>query len=292
MPGPTITETAEWSSITPPADGDQVAMTSGAAPTRSAIVQPLANRDRFIVSSLRGALLPTPPTVSFRYVGLFGPISAPLVTIVVSAFTLLLEDVTLSTPFQTVAVGPLAARTWHYLYAFDDGGLIGLEVSEIGPDIYSTWKSGGNTHRMIAAFPTDAAGVPIPFFRSGRTTQFTLSDLGVPNDLQVGASLTDTVWSTLDWRRPGTAMPLCPPFARALRMHVLASGGASGGTIELRPDSTARSIDGLYVGAGLTLSRELTIPIDSAVGVPSIQYRRDGVGSTVTADVTALGWEE
>lgn len=54
----------------------------------------------------------------------------------------------------------VAADVW-YVYAYNNAGSIGFEISQTAPNAARTIKNGDSTRRYLGAFPTNGSGVPI-----------------------------------------------------------------------------------------------------------------------------------
>lgn len=268
MPGPAIADVATWAAITtPPADGDRVAIAAGAGPLRPNALQILADRDRFILTTLNGQLATEPEVY----------VTTDLANLRVKPFAIVLGERMLTQAAEAV-VGctfPGGSPGWFYLYAYDNAGAMGYEISATAPDAALRFKTGVTTHRYLASVRTEDGAAPTPFHKTGRVTRYPKQFTGGLPILTGGGAPT---WLTL--QLTSGAVRLLPPHAI---MAALEAFMATAGTGELR-----RVAGDMYSINITTAAQEKHWVQTSAGPTQSIVY---GVAAG-TMTIRVEGWQE
>lgn len=129
--------------------------------------------------------------------------------------------------------GTLVADTWFYIYAFNDGGVCGYEVSEDPPDATLTFKAGDTTRLYICPMRTRIGNEDlIPFrYTAGRFTY----DWSFANDVASWlATPTEAYYGKIEFITPSTtgfvewvpATSMAPPHTRIMTFGAkYATGG-------------------------------------------------------------------
>ncbi|MBL8684431.1 MAG: hypothetical protein JNK05_34980 [Myxococcales bacterium] len=172
MPGPSLTESRLFESVTaPPADGDDVAVSAGAAPFRDNFMQKMAARDSYLFNGPHHGFLD-----HVRAEVTASGTDRTWVLRGVRAFAAEQTDSSINRlslgAGASLALTGLSASTWYYVYGFNNGGVIGLEASLTTPDGALRFSSGSGTRVYLGCFRTDTAGRAIPMVQNGRHYTF------------------------------------------------------------------------------------------------------------------------
>ena len=173
MPGPSLTESRLWESVTaPPADGDAVSISAGAAPLRANFMQKMAGRDSYLFNGPFNGFLDhvraevtasgTDRTWHLRSVR----------NLAIHRGDGTINRFTDGTGTTSIALTGLSASTWYYVYAYNNAGVLALEVSATLPEPTLDFKDSDTTRVYLGCFVTDTAGRAVPQFQSGRRYTF------------------------------------------------------------------------------------------------------------------------
>lgn len=195
--------------------------------------------------------------------------------------------------------GPLAASTWHYLYAYFDGVLLQaqFQISTTpptdgpSPSRLKTFKRGqdGN-YRYLGSFRTGPAGDPIPMrCERGRATYVLSAAFPLPSFIVLAGGVAPAVLTPVLLAPGGAGTPLVPPHARVatLRWQLIDAVGArlslQTNAADLAPTLfPPTDVKSAFLDSDIVCDASQTI-----------QYK-DGAGATVMDDVRmdVLGWRE
>lgn len=290
MAGPSLVESRLWESVTaPPADGDDVAITAGAAPLRPNVLQKLYARDSFLFNGPFHGFVDlayqaditasgTNRTWTLRSVKRIA-ITRDDGSGVIDAFS-----VSSGAP-KSVSISALGANDEYFVYAHNAAGVLTLEVSGTLPDGALAFKSGDATRVYLGSFRTDAAGRAVPQVQCGRRYRVLAGHPGITGTpLLCGATTADGVIAVAA-RAPSTAKS----------GHFALTAGKN---------STPTVVH--YVGIGAVGTNALALLIhvqnaevwiyrSAAVDLPIIGQQIEiatGKQSETFAEASCLGWEE
>lgn len=289
MPGPALTESKRWDSVTaPPADGDDVAMTAGSAPLRTNVLEPLYGRDSYLFNGPHNGF------VDHVVARVDGASNARVWTLV-SARRLAIhraDGVTIdsfSPSGTTLALGVFFAgvpNTIGYIYAYNSSGTLTLEASTTAPEATLRFKTGDTTRVYLGAVTIDGSGDAVPMVQVGRRVR-----------LLYGASAAVTARLTVNGPSGAgdvtRALPV-PAYARsaALVLHGKKAAMSSEQVIAVRP---VGSSDAWMQQLWLT-SFSSTAEVKTACEIPlwseaSVIVTSPG-DSEIETRVRCVGWEE
>ena len=172
MPGPTLTESRLFESVTaPPADGDDVAVSAGTAPFRANFMQVMAGRDSYLYNGPHHGFLDhvraeVTADGTDRYWVLRGirAIAAERTDDTINRLSL--------GAGSSLALTGLSASTWYYVYGSNNAGTLALEATTTLPDGALRFSSGDTTRVYLGCFFTDGAGRAIPMVQNGKSYTF------------------------------------------------------------------------------------------------------------------------
>ena len=213
MPGPAIADVATWAAITtPPADGDRAAIAAGAGPLRTNVIQLLADRDRFLLNALNGALSHEPEIFS-----------TDGINVRVKPFSVILGEKVLTLAAETGYAFPGPTIGWWYVYCYDNAGAIGVQLSVTAPEASLTFKTGTTTHRYLGAVRSVDGATITPFRKCGRTTIYLRNWSGTLPVLTAGVAAGYVTIPLLH-----TAVDLLPPHAQLVELEVFMAAAGTG----------------------------------------------------------------
>lgn len=266
----TLTETATFdTTVAVPASGeDRTAASVGAS------FQSLTNRTRALLSALSGHLVWS------------GHLYTAMPSVGIGVFLGGIQRVVIGASVFSLAAGtevpgtlPLPATdTFFYLYAYDNAGTLGLNVSTDGPEATQTWKTGAEgTHRYLGCFRTDSSGDPLPFEAVGGHYRYRNAPAS-RRPLNAGTSTSGTA---ID------CSPYTPAHARMLHLGLtFVASGANGSAAVIRTSGEGGG-DFLEIRDGQAYSKDSFITCDSS---RSVQYSVSSASVNLTAYVH--GWRE
>lgn len=209
MPGPSLVESRLWESVTaPPADGDDVAIASGTAPLRANVLQKLYARESYLFNGpFHGFVDPayqaditasgTDRTWTLR--------TAKRISITRADGSGVIDVFAVGGTPLAVSIGVLGANDEAFVYAYNNAGVLALEVSSTLPEPSLDFKDSDTTRVYLGSFRTDSAGRAITQVQRGRDVMIVGDGLAAYGDLRCGETLADGV----------TAVPaLAPSVAR------------------------------------------------------------------------------
>jgi hypothetical protein len=189
----------------------------------------------------------------------------------------------------------MANNTWYYVYAYNNSGAVGYEVSTGVPDSSLTLKSGDPTRRYVGCFRSDGSAHVVPFAMSsgryvyrygtlpgGAGTDFLLSLPATHSAIVASAVLNDS----------GAAQTLLPPHAtRAIiRAKLYSNVAASTASIARNGD-----LGGLGAGYNMEIPNHADYftyeHIEIQTNGQTLDYITDANASTSLAIWTLGFWE-
>lgn len=290
MPGPSLVESRLWESVTaPPADGDDVAITAGAAPLRTNVLQKLYARESYLFNGpFHGFVDPnyqadiTASGTNRTWV--LRSVKRLALTRDDGSGTIDAFSVSSGAP-KSVSIGALGTNDEYFVYAHNAAGVLTLEVSGTLPDGALAFKSGDTTRVYLGSFLTDGAGRAVPQVQCGRRYRVLAghsSITGTP--LLCGATAADGVLAVAA-RAPSTAKS----------GHFALTAGKNAAPTASR----AVGIGAVGTNAGALLIRvenaETWIYRTAAVDLPIIGGQIEistSKQSELFAEASCLGWEE
>ncbi|MDB4929449.1 MAG: hypothetical protein JWM10_1933 [Myxococcaceae bacterium] len=267
-----LTESNTFSAtVTGPDDGDA----RNAASVNSAF-QSLANRTRRLLNAATGELRWNGRLRVGAAVAGLGVFVGPVQSLAIG--TALLSQAGAET--EVAGSLPLAGlSSWYGVYAYDNAGVLALQVSLDPRDETGVWKSTGlGTHRYLGSFRTDGAGAPIA-----------LSAVhGHYRWLTAPASRTALSAGSATAATSVACAAFAPPHARLLCLSTLAvETGASPATASLFETTTGAAQTILRAPASTSVSQSVELACTSAQAVAYLC-------STVDVDLSLYvdGWRE
>lgn len=288
MPGPSLVESRIWELVTaPPADGDDVAIASGAAPLRANVLQRLYARDSYLLNGpFHGYVDPsyqaditasgTNRTWTLR--------TAKRIAIRRADGSGIIDAFTVGGSAVTVAIGVLGANSEAFVYAWNDAGVLKLEVSSTLPEPSLDFLDSDLTRVYLGSFLTDGAGRAVTQVQRGRDVML------------VGENITGT--PTLCGSTAATGATLVPakaPSIAKVGVFRLASATVSAPSGFTRLVSLSAK-NGLlvatqhYYKVGTALSSQET-SVECAIVDGQIKLNSSQI-TEVTGDAYLLGWRE
>lgn len=209
MPGPSLVESRLWESVTaPPADGDDVAIASGTAPLRANVLQKLYARESYLFNGpFHGFVDPayqaditasgTDRTWTLR--------TAKRIALTRADGSGVIDVFTVGGTPLAVSIGVLGANDEAFVYAYNNAGVLALEVSSTLPEPSLDFKDSDTTRVYLGSFRTDGAGRAVPQSQCGRSYAALLGHAGITGDpLKCGSTVADGVIA-VPARAPSTA---------------------------------------------------------------------------------------
>jgi len=289
MPGPSLVESRLWESVTaPPADGDDVAITAGAAPLRTNVLQKLYARESYLFNGpFHGFVDPayqaditasgTNRTWTLR--------AAKRISITRDDASGIIDTFVVGGTPVSVAIGVLGANDEAFVYAYNNAGVLALEVSSTLPEPSLDFKDSDTTRVYLGSFRTDGAGRAVPQVQCGRRYRVLAGHSGITGTpLVCGATAADGVLAVAA-RAPSTAKS----------GHFALTAGKNAPPTGTR----AVGIGAVGTNAGALLIRvenaEVWIYRTAAVDLPIIGGQIEistSKQSEMFAEASCLGWEE
>ena len=209
MPGPSLVESRLWESVTaPPADGDDVAIASGTAPLRANVLQKLYARESYLFNGpFHGFVDPayqaditasgTARTWTLR--------TAKRIALTRADGSGVIDTFTVGGTPLAVSIGVLGANDEAFVYAYNNAGVLALEVSATLPEPSLDFKDSDTTRVYLGSFRTDGAGRAVPQSQCGRSYTVVRGHTGITGTpLLCGATTVDGV-APVAARAPSTA---------------------------------------------------------------------------------------
>lgn len=191
MPGPSLTETRTWETVTaPPADGDDLAIATGTAPLRPNVLQKLYSRESYLFNG------PFHGFVDPAYQAEITASGTTRTWVLRTAKRIALEradgtiDVfTVGGVALSIVIGALAANQEAFVYAYNNAGTLALEVSSTLPEPSLDFKDSDPTRVYLGSFITDDAGRAITQVQCGR--RYVLIGQSITGDTKCGETLAN-----------------------------------------------------------------------------------------------------
>lgn len=289
MPGPSLVESRLWESVTaPPADGDDVAIASGTAPLRANVLQKLYARESYLFNGpFHGFVDPnyqaditasgTNRTWTLR--------TAKRIAITRDDGSGVIDTFTVGGTPLSVSIGVLSANDEAFVYAYNNAGVLALEVSSTLPEPSLDFKDSDTTRVYLGSFRTDGAGRAVPQVQCGRRYRVLAGHSGITGTpLLCGSTTADGVIAVAA-RAPSTAKSghfalsagkNAPPTA--IRSVGIRAAGTGGNALQITVQN-----------AEVWIYRTTTIDLPIIGGQIEIAT---SLQSEIFADASCLGWEE
>lgn len=207
MPGPSLVESRLWESVTaPPADGDDVAIASGAAPLRANVLQKLYARDSFLANGPFHGFVDRAYQADITASGTnrtWTLRTAKRIALTRADGSGVIDAFSVGGAPVSVAIGALGANDEYFVYAWNDGGTLKLEVSGTLPEPPLDFKDSDPTRVYLGSFLTDSAGRAITQVQRGRDVMI-VADGVSGNPLLCGTTTADG-WNHVSARAPSVA---------------------------------------------------------------------------------------
>jgi hypothetical protein len=279
-----LTDVSTFSSpVAVPASGDSRTAASVSTPFQS-----LANRTKYLYDALLNGVL----------VGGDGCYSSAGADVRVPALKVLIGSALLSTSAETtVALSGLTAGTFYYVYAYNNAGAVGFEVSATPPDAGLVYKNGGTTHRYICAVLATAATTVRPFRKAGRDYTWRVSAIASEGltALRAQPGAGTGTYATVTLAHWSTAHPFMPAHARIAKLCARQERTGGTGALQMNFRTNGDTTSPLFFSNGATTGDDyVNITFELETNSSSqIQWSAVGGGATTTnVTVDVLGFRE
>lgn len=287
MPGPSLVESRLWESVTaPPADGDDVAIASGTAPLRANVLQKLYARDSFLANGPFHGFVDRAYQADITASGTnrtWTLRTAKRIAITRADGSGVIDAFTVGGAPVSVAIGALGSDDEYFVYAWNDGGTLKLEVSGTLPEPPLDFKDSDPTRVYLGSFLTDTAGRAITQVQRGRDVMIVGASIASLDDLKCGAT-TITGANLVPARAPSVAKTGIYRFTSGVvaapTVTRLTSIAPASGVVHAQH----------YWKVGTALSTQES---SVEVGIVGAQIQLgSGEIAEVSADAYLLGWRE
>lgn len=287
MPGPSLVESRLWESVTaPPADGDDVAIASGTAPLRANVLQKLYARDSFLANGPFHGFVDQNYQADITASGInrtWTLRTAKRIALTRADGSGVIDAFTVGGAPVSVAIGALGANDEYFVYAWNDGGTLKLEVSSSLPEPPLDFKDSDLTRVYLGSFLTDGAGRAVTQVQRGRDVMLVGASIASLDDLKCGVT-TVTGANLVPARAPSVAKTGIYRFISG----VVAAPTSSRSSTIAPASGVVHALH--YWKVGTALSRQESSVEVGIVGA-QIQLSSDEI-TEVSADAYLLGWRE
>jgi hypothetical protein len=273
----TLTETSNFdATISIPQDGDDANATTGGTdrPIEDSL-QKLTNRSKYLFDQIPSGI---------AWGGSLSRVYSDGTSVKVPPLLVILVGKVLFTVAETtVALSGLTGGTWYYLYCYNSGGSLAFELSTTAPEVSLQYKTGGLTHRYLAAVRALSATTCRPFRKVGTRHNYRLSasafDAFKVLDAGGATAFTDV-----------SLAGHVPPHARLAHVAARLVYVSGAGSMQLRTKGDTAG-ENYYLDTpntvGASQRRDVCVETDSA---QAIQYLVSTSG--VNAYLWATGFED